>query len=1441
MANPSVPSQVSCDDWSLGTVQGCRGDFDFSLLTEETFLSIVPSALFLVFASARLLLAAIACSASLEVSLLVLVVHNGSNGPSSNAAAVLRVLATLTLALLSWLEHSRSPRPSTLINIYLLVSLACDAIQTRTLWLKHFDTPTSEQRRQHLEFPAIRCLAMTDEKNPKSPEERSGVLSRSLLIWVHGILAKGRKTLLSPIDLDPLREGLRTESLSNSFWSAWAKLAAALVRTLKWSLLAPIIPRLCMAGFTFCQPLLLREFLRYFAGQPTFVPVSTGYAFIVLYGVVYTGIAVSGAIYWRLVYKALVQMRGCIVSAVYEKTVLEIDASQADMDAPISLVSTDMEGIIAGVKDLHEVWANTIQAALTIWLLYRELGLACVAPAAVATTSSIGSMLLSSHADKAQVSWMEATQKRVGVMATAISGMRNVKLLGLSDTVFDVLSRLRGGELRAARQFRYIEVLTAVIAFMPLYLSPVFTLLVFVLQARVTGEHLDTVKAFVTLSLLQLMTQPLVWLFQAVPLLVASLGCIERVGKYLHGPCRRPFSKNEPEAMANHDAIIIRDGSLRWTGEDEEPVLSNVNINIPARQLTLVIGPVASGKSTLAKALVGQLPYVSGNIYMEDNGGVAFCDQEPFLVNDSIQANIVGYSDHELADPSWLDTVIQAVDLDNDLAAFPNGRETHVGSRASRLSGGQKQRVSIARALYSRKKTAVFDDVLSSLDAATKEHIFDKVFGPHGLFRVIGSTVVLFTHEVALLPRADHIIVLGTDGEVGGVGKYEDLLKTCHYVQSLAIGSAHGGSSPDISGSGKAPPRLKESSKLADDSGPDTQSHSPPDFEAPPQSSDQTPDALTRRLDESYYLGIYAVFQAMALLFLGLFSGFALTRLAVKVGKSLHQVLLNAAIWAPMSFFSSTDTGTITNRFSGDIILIDGDLTMALLETLSSGLLVLIQMIYLAVQSFYLKTSRQLRFLDLEARGPLQSQLLETIHGLPTIRSFGWGKSSLVLELLIAATAVILVAVALHLHSTSQGFLGVALLQLMSLSQELKMTVINYTDLETSLTAVSRIKSFEENTPSENSRGDDKMFEHPPEGWPQSGRVTFDSVSVSYDNGSKAPALLDKKDSPAITTPSLALDNFSLEIQAGQRVAIVGRSGSAKSTLLSALARMVDLASGSIHIDGLDTYSFRPSVVRSRAFNVIPQEPFFFYKTVALNLDPFGVRSDEEIHAALESVHLLDLVGGEMGGIRAQVDNFEADFSQGQKQLLALARALLKPDEARIVLVDEATSSVDQHTADLMRDIIEGEFTGRGKTVIAVAHQLRTAMEFDVVVVLDSGRIIEKGRPADLYEDRLLKTSPLVLTAAPTSLIVNKVLTTAPTTEIPTIAANKLNATVPADILAIPIVPVCEVARNKSGVATNSALYELNAPIEPAAVAQSRLLAQTAACIWYSHSSLALK
>jgi len=1438
-----------CDDGGLAFVRGCRGDFDFSLLAEQALLSVIPSGLFLLLATARFFalrrrpqrvgagtalqrskLVVIACYLALQVALLVSWAQPGAYRTTASVpAATLCLVAALTLAPLSWLEHAYSPRPSALINVYLLVSLFFDAVQLRTFWLN------KEEGRSDISLAAVATASLViktgllalevvekrhflgSEWTSKSPELTAGVYSRALLVWLHGTLTKGASILLLPADLSPLRESLGTAQLSREFHFAWrgskrttvpgaaetesgegaSSLVWALVKVLKWPLVAPVLPRLVQTAFTICQPLLLRELLHYLDGRETFVK-STGYGFIITYGLVYLGLAVSTCIYWRLNYRCLVQLRGCIVSALYQKT-LHIEEAKYDMDAPITLVSTDMERLINGCKDFHEIWSNSLQVAITIWLLYRELGVACVAPAAVAIVSSLGSMAISSPAGRAQVSWMEATQERVGTTARAVNGMRSVKLLGLSESIYGLLHKLREAELHAARHFRHIEVLSAVVSFLPLLLSPVFTFLVFVLQARNTGRELDTVTVFVSLSLLQLMTQPLVWLFQAVPLLAAALGCISRVESYLNAQERLPEKRSqgrlENDLCDTHDhgtksetlpnALTIRNGDFAWV--ESKSVLGSVDMTIPAHQLTMIVGPVASGKSTLAKGIVGQLPHIQGQLlYQHGPSEIAFCDQEPFIMDATLAENIVGFC---TLDVDWLDTIITAVDLHKDLATLPQGKSTPVGSRGSRLSGGQRQRVSIARALYARKQFVVFDDVLSSLDPGTKDRIFGNVFGETGLLRRAGCTVILCSNDVAFLPQAAHVIVLGRDGKVADSGTFEHLVEASPYVQSLTL--------PDTT--------IKNIGKPE-------QADTPPDStqEDAPQD-DVVQDDITRRVgdasvykhlarhvglwrslvflaftcgwsvfstigpvwlnfwssasapqDNAYYLGVYAALQACALLFLTLFAGFALTSLAIKAGTSIHHDLLHALIWAPVSFFTSTDVGNITNRFSGDIVLIDGELPMALLETVSAGLVAVVQMVLMAVaapflaisypfivaalyyiQHFYLMTSRQLRFIDLEARAPLQTQMLETIHGLATIRTFGWAANSigrnhelldasqrpvyllymiqrwlqLVLELLIAVLAVLLVAITVNIDPTSNGLLGVALIQLMSLSQELKMVVIHYTSLETSLTAVARAKSFKETTPSEDLPEEGSALVTPSQGvWPQTGNIRLDNISVDYGSLSQSEK------------SQLALRNVSLDMVSGQKIAICGRSGSGKSTLLAALTGLVRLSSGSISIDGVDTATLRPSALRS-ALNTIPQEPFLFHKTVAKNLDPSGAHSDEILVSALEQVDLWEAINN-LGGLHAEVSLDR--LSLGQKQLLALTRATLKT--GHIVLLDEATSSVDQHTAELMHRLIRTKFQER--TVIAILHQLQAVLDFDLVVIMADGEIAELGRPAELLKGK---------------------------------------------------------------------------------------------------------
>lgn len=261
----------------------------------------------------------------------------------------------------------------------------------------------------------------------------------------------------------------------------------------------------------------------------------------------------------------------------------------------------------------------------------------------------------------------------------------------------------------------------------------------------------------------------------------------------------------------------------------------------------------------------------------------------------------------------------------------------------------------------------------------------------------------------------------------------------------------------------------------------------------------------------------------------------------VRSGTTLHSTLLNTVMSAPMSFFATTDTGNIVNRFSQDIQMIDAQLPIALLNTAANTFMCVAQAIMIipasywlvlaypflfgalyAVQKYYLRTSRQLRFLDLEAKSPIYSQFLESLSGLATIRAFGWEDDlirlneqrldwsqkpfyllsmiqrwlNLVLDLIAAALAIVLTAVAISLRGTvSPGFTGVALYNIMTLSSAMKAAINVWTVLETSIGAVSRVRSFEEETPSENLLGESRES---PETWPENGNLSFENVSASY-------------------------------------------------------------------------------------------------------------------------------------------------------------------------------------------------------------------------------------------------------------------------------------------------------------------------------------------------------
>ncbi|CAI6082463.1 unnamed protein product, partial [Clonostachys chloroleuca] len=803
-------------------------------------------------------------------------------------------------------------------------------------------------------------------------------------------------------------------------------------------------------------------------------------------------------------------------------------------------------------------------------------------------------------------------------------------------------------------------------------------------------------------------------------------------------------------------AITVQNVSAGYSAQSD--IFRNLSFKVARGKTTMIIGPVGSGKSTLLRLLLGEMPFTTGAVATAFTNS-AFCPQSPWITWGTIQKNIQGMSKW---DPTWYKTVARVCSLTRDFEELPDGDQTNTGTRGSRLSGGQQMRVSLARALYSKRSLMILDDVLTGLDRSTEASILNAAFGKDGLVKQLGSTVVLATNSVAHLNFADHIIVLNEDGTIAEQGTLEEVSAAGGYASRLANLPAPSTARPELELSKET---LEELELPGDDEEFDM-SRSAGDFQvykyyvqlAGPgtflfyllacaafvfglsfpsiwlqwwtNSNKEHPNE-----NSAYWLSVYASLAALALGSCMLSDYIFRIILLPKTSTKFHELLLGTTVHANTAFLTSTDAGQTTNRFSQDLQLIDHDLPMALDQTIInifsvivSSVLVFMGSGYTAasipvccvllfiVQFFYLRTSRQLRLLNIEAKAPLFSQFLETLSGVSCIRAYGWTEDyivqgyevldksqrpyylmgviqrwlTLVLQLMVGGIGVLMVTFATTLPNGSAAFLGVALFKVIDFSSTLENFVSQWTMLETSLGAISRIRTFVEETKSEDLPHE---TDYVPFDWPQKGAVTFNNISASYS-----------------TSVEPVLKKIKITVEPGQKIAVCGRTGSGKSSLVSTLLRMLELEDGSINIDGIDISRIPRQEVRRR-LNTLPQEPFFVRGTVRENADPLGVASDEDIIEGLKAARLWDSIEKE-GGLDGELN--EERLSHGQRQLFCLVRAVVKP--GKIVIMDEATSSVDADTDELIQGIIRKSFSDR--TLIVIAHKLDTVLDFDRVALL---------------------------------------------------------------------------------------------------------------------------
>ncbi|CAD7667352.1 unnamed protein product [Nyctereutes procyonoides] len=1240
-------------------------------------------------------------------------------------------------------------------------------------------------------------------QNP-CPEVSAGFLSRLSFWWFTKMAILGYRRPLEEQDLWSLKEDDCSQKVVNRLLEAWKKLqkqavgheaAAATGKkasgedevllggqprsrqpSFLWALLATFGPSILISMcfkvvqdlLSFINPQLLSILIR-FISNPT---APTWWGFLVA-GLMFLCSMVQTLVlhqYFHCIFEMALRLRTAITGVIYRKALVITNSAKRESTVGeiVNLMSVDAQRFMDLAPFLNLVWSAPLQIILAIYFLWQNLGPSILAGVAfmVLLIPLNGAVAVKMRAF--QVEQMKFKDSRIKLMSEILGGIKVLKLYAWEPSFLEKVEGIREDELRLLRKSAYLQAISTFTWVCTPFLVTLTTLGVYVSVDQ--NNVLDAEKAFVSVSLFNLLKIPLNMLPQLISNLIQTSVSLKRIQHFLSQDELDPQCV-ERKTITPGYAVTIDNGTFTWA-PDLPPTLHSLDIQVPKGALVAVVGPVGCGKSSLVSALLGEMEKLEGTVCVK--GSVAYVPQGAWIQNCTLQENILF---GQALDPKRYQQTLKTCALLADLEMLPGGDQTEIGEKGINLSGGQRQRVSLARAVYSEADLFLLDDPLSAVDSHVAKHIFDQVIGPEGV--LAGKTRVLVTHSISFLPQMDFIIVLA-DGQVSEVGSYPALLKRngsfANFLSNYAPDEDEENMKDnrtvlverlEVSGPLRSPlVKLSVFWDYAKAMGLYSTvaicllypGQSAASIGANVWLSAWTNEAMTesQQNNTSMRLGVYAALGILQGL-LVMLSAITLTVGSVQAARFLHQALLHNKMRSPQSFFDTTPSGRILNRFSKDIYVIDEVLAPTILMLLNSfynsvaTLVVIVAstplftvvalplaVFYVLVQRFYVATSRQLKRLESISRSPIYSHFSETVTGSSVIRAYGRSQDFkaisdakvdanqrscypyiasnrwLGIRVEFVGNCVVLFAALFAVigrNSLSPGLVGLSVSYALQITLTLNWMIRMMSDLESNIVAVERVKEYSKTETEapwvvEGSR--------PPAGWPLQGEVEFRNYSVRYRPGLE-----------------LVLKKLSLHVHGGEKVGIVGRTGAGKSSMTLCLFRILEAAEGEIRIDGLNVADIGLHDLRSQ-LTIIPQDPILFSASLRMNLDPFGYYSEEDLWRALELSHLHTFVSSQPAGLDFQCSEGGENLSVGQRQLVCLARALLR--KSRILVLDEATAAIDLETDDFIQATIRTQF--ESCTVLTIAHRLNTIMDYTRVLVLDKGMIAEFDSPANLIAAR---------------------------------------------------------------------------------------------------------
>ena len=848
------------------------------------------------------------------------------------------------------------------------------------------------------------------------------------------------------------------------------------------------------------------------------------------------------------------------------------------------------------------------------------------------------------------------------------------------------------------------------------------------------------------------------------------------------------------DTIENISLDNINNNLLKSQENEAIILIKDLNVKILKSEHIGIIGEVGSGKTSLLNAFINNLKVFpknneNGNIKL--SGNISFVSQNPWILNTTVEENILFFNPK---DEQRYKKIVSICQLEQDFNSLHEGDKTIIGEKGINLSGGQKARLSIARAIYSNSEIYIFDDPLSALDAYVGMKLFKGVFDDF----LKGKTFIISTHALQYLSFFDRIFYM-KKGKIEWMGTYEEITKQEFYKEYSELitknEQLHHNQNEEIKdledkeedsderkeALNRSLTILKKEKKnkcstyklfikfsggarmiieilLSNIIWKVAQIYS--DYYLSSWSSEKN---LTEE-ENKFKLLIYVSITIPIIISVILrkkYMGDAYMRFNIR----MHDLLIDKLINAPINLFHDiTPRGYIINVLSKDLntssrvnIIFSGALRLGfqalgaivvccLFNIWTLPVIILIIILEAHFSKFCLQSLKDISRLEGIFRAPLIGVFSESLSGLSTIRSFQYedkfknkfntkmneyfkiclyqkgisGWYGLILDIIsFGLFTFILVSCCVFRENYDPQSIGLLLTYSFNFINQFFNFMERFNDLTKMITSVERCENLtnivQEKYPKLDT--DELLPKNPTKNgkdttFISNGTITFNNYSVNY-----RPKL------------PLVLKNLNFEIKPNEKIGVVGRTGSGKSTLCLSLFRLLEAKSGNIKIDNYDISEIGLETLRKN-ITIIPQEPILIKGSLRFNIDPNYCYTDQEIINILNEIGLDEFFKDK--NINYEIEENGSNISVGEKQLICIARALVK--KAKIILMDEATANIDYKTETFLQNSLNQ--TLKDYTVITIAHRIKTIINYDKILVLDKGEIIEFDTPQNLLNKK---------------------------------------------------------------------------------------------------------